>query len=75
MYQSGSEGMLQQLAGPAMQAGMAYATGGLTGMGALGRGAMDAYRNKPSGQNSAYANLFNRRQNMGMMSQNPLMGY
>jgi hypothetical protein len=63
VYQPGQEGMLQQMAGPVMQAGLAYATGGLSGMGAMGRGAMDAYRGMPSGKvQSAYQNLFGPKQ-------------
>jgi hypothetical protein len=60
-YQPGQEGLLSQIAGPAAQAAMAWATGGLTGVGAFGRGAMDAYRGSPSqGTQSAYQNFFNR---------------
>jgi hypothetical protein len=63
VYQPGQEGMLQQMAGPAMQAALAYGTGGLSGMGAMGRGAMDSYRGRPSGATqSAYQNLFGNNQ-------------
>jgi hypothetical protein len=63
VYHQGTEGFLSQIAGPLAQAGLAYATGGLSGLGAMGRGAMDSYRGRPSGATqSAYQNLFGNRQ-------------
>jgi len=76
VYHQGNEGFLSQIAGPLAQAGMAYATGGLSSIGGLGRGMMDQYRGRPSGANqSAYQNLFGNRQQRQPMGygQMPMM--
>lgn len=63
VYHQGNEGFLSQIAGPVMQAGMAYATGGLSGTGGFGRSMMDQYRGRQSGASqSPYQNLFGNRQ-------------
>lgn len=77
VYHQGNEGFLSQIAGPLAQAGMAFATGGLMGSGALGRGAMDYYRGRPSGATqSAYQNLFaNRQATSGQPQSNPMSNW
>jgi hypothetical protein len=63
VYHQGNEGFLSQIAGPLANLGMSFATGGLSNVGAFGRGMMDQYRGRPSGASqSPYQNLFGNRQ-------------